>query len=196
MSSESSPNTRKIVETAVALFKKEGYDTVSIRRICEEAGVPRSSFYTVFSGKEDIITYILKRVKVDFEKILPEFIAAPNDLERIWLLTRAFMEQSVENGSEFVKAVFVQELKHHYGFFDLTSAFNEWLIPLLANCQAMSIVRNQGKPEELIPLQVNLAKALVFDWACTGGDFPLLETLRRQIEIFLDVAPEYQANRL
>ena len=130
---------------------------------------------------------------MDFQQILPEFIKVPNDLERIWLLTRAFMEGPTAYGPELTKAIYIQEMTRHCGFFQLASSFNDWLIPLLANCQAAGIVNNPGDPAERIPLQVNLAKALLFDWVCADGEFPLLETLRKQIECFLDVSPEYRA---
>lgn len=192
MSSETSKNTVKIVDTAMTLFQQVGYANVSIREICEKAGVPRSSFYTVFSGKADILAYRLRRVKQDFEKSLPNFIREPNDFERIWFLTDAFLKEAENIGPELTKAIFLIELEQSRGLFDLLTAFNEWLVQLLANCQSAGIVKNAGKPEEVIPVQLNLAIAVLFDWTRKGGSFPLRETVRNMIETFLDVRPEYR----
>lgn len=192
MSSETSKNTAKIVDAAMTLFQQAGYEAVSVREICEKAGVSRSSFYTVFSGKADILAYRLRSVKQDFEKSLPNFIREPNDFERIWFLTDAFLKEAENIGPELTRAIFLIELEQSCGLFDLLTAFNDWLIQLLANCQSAGIVKNPGKPETLIPVQLNLAIAVLFDWTRKNGSFPLRRTVRETIEIFLDVLPEYR----
>jgi len=82
MSSENSKNTDIIVNTAVRLFKEKGYENVSVQEICSEAGVSRSSFYAIFSGKSDIVVSMIDDVGLDFEKMLPSFIRAEYDLAR------------------------------------------------------------------------------------------------------------------
>lgn len=176
----------------MTLFQQAGYETVSVREICEKAGVSRSSFYTVFSGKADILAYRLRSVKQDFEKSLPNFIREPNDFERIWFLTDAFLKEAENIGPELTRAIFLIELEQSCGLFDLLTAFNDWLIQLLANCQSAGIVKNPEKPETLIPVQLNLAIAVLFDWTRKNGSFPLRRTVRETIEIFLDVLPEYR----
>ena len=42
------------------LFRENGYSGVTVRDICASSGVPSSSFYTVFSGKDDILVHVLK----------------------------------------------------------------------------------------------------------------------------------------
>ena len=44
-----------IFESALTLFKKKGFDQVSIREITDYAGTAKGSFYTYFSTKSDII---------------------------------------------------------------------------------------------------------------------------------------------
>ena len=48
-------NTRladTITQAAVALFHERGFDEVAVNDICREAGIARSSFYRIFSGKK------------------------------------------------------------------------------------------------------------------------------------------------
>lgn len=114
-------------------------------------------------------------------------------IRRLPVINLVYIARPLEYGAELTKVIFMLDLTQNYGFFGMASGFNDWLIPLLSNCQAAGIVRNTSDARELIPMQVNLAKALVFDWACANGDFPLLDTMRRQIEILLDLAPEYRS---
>lgn len=59
MPNANSKNMKLIVDTAISLFKEHGYQNVSVNEICKSANIPRSSFYTIFSGKKDIINYVL-----------------------------------------------------------------------------------------------------------------------------------------
>lgn len=78
------------------------------------------------------------------------------------------------------------------GLFGLLENFNDWLIQLTTNCQKQGIVRNKTTSTALVPMQLNLAKAYLFEWVYANGAFPLQDTVRRGIETFLDVAPEYR----
>ncbi len=118
---------------------------------------------------------------------------SPNDFERIWFLTDAFLIRAIESGPELCKAYFILELQHSCELFDILESFNDWIALLIANCQASGIAGIKGKPAELVPIQLNLAKAILFDWVRTDDSFPLGETVRRNIEVFLDIKPQYRA---
>ena len=53
---ESSGNHKKaIIEVAKELISKDGYNKISVDRICKAAGVAKGSFYIHYKSKEDII---------------------------------------------------------------------------------------------------------------------------------------------
>lgn len=49
----------KILDAAIDLFSKEGYDNISIKQIADEVGITKSSIYTHYSKKEDILDSVL-----------------------------------------------------------------------------------------------------------------------------------------
>lgn len=49
----------KIFDTALDLFSKKGYDSVSVRTIASEVGIKESSIYNHYSSKKDILMSIL-----------------------------------------------------------------------------------------------------------------------------------------
>ncbi|MDL2246804.1 TetR/AcrR family transcriptional regulator [Methanobrevibacter sp. OttesenSCG-928-K11] len=49
----------RILDVAIDLFSKEGYGNVSIKQIADEVGITKSSIYTHYSKKEDILDSIL-----------------------------------------------------------------------------------------------------------------------------------------
>ena len=75
----------QIIQTAMVLFRKQGYHKTTMREICEASKVNRGSFYDYFESKEDILVYLYKQMMYqdgDFEKVLPkEKISKWDDLE-------------------------------------------------------------------------------------------------------------------
>lgn len=194
MSDKTVKSKEKISAAAMELFAKKGYDEVTVKDICASCGIPRSSFYLSFSGKADILAYALQSVKDNFQQSMPDFIRAQNDFERIWFLTDAYLKTAVAFGADISKQYFILELKGISGLFSLLESFNDWLIQLAANCQKQGIVRNKTDPALLVPMQLSIAKSHLFDWVCCDGAFPLRLTVRKSLEVFLDVAPEYRSD--
>ena len=70
----------KIFQAAKRILQKQGYEQLSIKNICEEAGVSNGSFYHHFKTKDDILSYyieielqkqyIVREVFLSFLKIL------------------------------------------------------------------------------------------------------------------------------
>ena len=50
----------KIFRAAKHILKKEGYEGLSIKNICEEAGVSNGSFYHHFKTKDDLLSYYIE----------------------------------------------------------------------------------------------------------------------------------------
>ena len=50
----------KIVQSAISVFARKGYDYTTMEDIAKETGVSKSAIYTYFQSKEDILTEILK----------------------------------------------------------------------------------------------------------------------------------------
>ena len=48
---------RRIFNIAVELYKKKGYEKLSIRAICSEAGISIGSFYHYFSSNQELLSF-------------------------------------------------------------------------------------------------------------------------------------------
>lgn len=58
---------RRIVKCCEEELNRVCFDAVSINRIVKNAGISRGSFYTYFTGKEDLIGYILQQYRLMME---------------------------------------------------------------------------------------------------------------------------------
>lgn len=92
----------KIFDTALDLFSKKGYDSVSVRTIASEVGIKESSIYNHYSSKKDILMSILNY----FEEY---FKGNPLDDENIRRLLEENPEEFYHQGSEMFKQQIFEE---------------------------------------------------------------------------------------
>jgi len=67
---------QKILETAIQLFAKHGYDGTSIRKIAQTAGISQGLLYNYFSSKEQLLIEIMQQGMTYAEQ---SFLAIPMD---------------------------------------------------------------------------------------------------------------------
>lgn len=67
----------RIFQAAKTILQRQGYDRLSIKNICEEAGVSNGSFYHHFKTKDDLLSYYIE----EQPGINPDLLDAPEDPE-------------------------------------------------------------------------------------------------------------------
>ena len=69
----------KIFQAAKRILQKKGYEALSIKNICEEAGVSNGSFYHHFKTKDDLLSYYIE----DQPKIDPDLLELPDSVDGV-----------------------------------------------------------------------------------------------------------------
>lgn len=72
---KSKETKERIFQAAKQILKKKGYEELSIKNICEEAGVSNGSFYHHFKTKDDLLSYYIE----EQPSIRPELLALPQN---------------------------------------------------------------------------------------------------------------------
>ena len=67
----------RIFNAAKRILKKSGYEQLSIKNICEEAGVSNGSFYHHFKTKDDLLSYYIE----EQPSINPDLLDLPSAKE-------------------------------------------------------------------------------------------------------------------
>ena len=192
MSAANSKNTDKIVNASLKLFKEKGYANVSVSDISRAAGIPRSSFYSLFAGKDDVIIYMLEGMKGDYQQMLTQLASAKNDLERIWMIYDKYLMLTMDFGADLASTLMELELREKIGIFDFTEVLTPWLVTLVRNCQNLGYIRNQNSPENIVNLGMRIAIGAAYEWCRTDGGFNLRNKALSEHEILYDVPPEYR----
>lgn len=181
-----------IADTAMELFRKKGYESVSVNSICEQAGVSRVTFYSIFSNKDQIIGFILNDFQNQFKEDFSSFIAAENDFERVMILFNYYVELSERGGYQLMLELLKVELERSIGIMDAVYVFNDWFVKLIGNCQKSGIIRNKRNAAELVSLGIQVAISAQYEWCRRKGAFSYREKTRKDMEILYDVAPAYR----
>lgn len=186
----------KIFDTALDLFSKKGYDSVSVRTIASEVGIKESSIYNHYSSKKDILMSILNY----FEEY---FKGNPLDDENIRKLLEENPEEFYHQGSEMfkqqifeekilkiMKLIFVQmyqidEVKEFFlreilgGSTDFWSDVFEILIQ-------KNVIGSDCTPNKLAEMYFGFSMFKLWEIFLKYDDFP-----KAEIEIMFDEVEEY-----
>ena len=187
-----SKNTQAIVTATRELIKEMGYSQVGVRDICQRANVSRSSFYSVFGSKDDVIVYMIRALKDDAETVLNRFILAQNDLERIWHLYHTYLNVALEFGPDVMASLLFVDVQNSTGFLDQFYLYNDWFCTLVKNCQQKGIIRNQNDHRMLVHAAVYSAFGILLEWCRSKGGFDLREQAFTAHEAIYNVHPDYR----
>lgn len=70
---------QKILETVEAMVLREGSTELSVRAVCDEAGIARGTFYRYFSSKDDLLEGFSRHMREKFERKVGEVLETPAD---------------------------------------------------------------------------------------------------------------------
>ena len=174
----------KIFDTALDLFSKKGYDSVSVRTIASEVGIKESSIYNHYSSKKDILMSILNY----FEEY---FKGNPLDDENIRKLLEENPEEFYHQGSEmfkqqiFEEKIQIDEVKEFFlreilgGSTDFWSDVFEILIQ-------KNVIGSDCNPNKLAEMYFGFSMFKLWEIFLKYDDFP-----KAEIEIMFDEVEEY-----
>lgn len=189
---ERTKNADLITDAAFKLFKIQSIAKVSIGDICSEANITRSTFYRMFSGKNDLLIYKINVAKYDYEATLKTFAAQKNDFERMWKICDRFLVPIIGFGDNLTRELFKIDFETSLGLFELPDSMLGWHSELYVNCQKSGIIRSSTPADELVPLVCDLLTGICYEWCRSRGAFELRDRSRRAAEIVYDVAPQYR----
>ena len=177
----------KIFRAAKNILQKGGYETLSIKNICEEAGVSNGSFYHHFKTKDDLLSYYIE----EQPSIAPELLELPQNRveakEAIVGVYLNYVKYCRELGVEFIAGYYTPH--------------NQALNPTIRTERPYPIVTVQKYLEKAIEakaISMNLPvedvvtdiRMLVignaFEWAMTNGCADFERNIRRSISHYLD----------
>ena len=181
-------NTKKIIlQKSIELFRNEGFDNVSVERICSECGVSKGAFYHHFKAKNDLIAEYLMTVLPHHVTLIKDVIDIDDPKEQLWSLFLISVEYPLMMGHDLVKQLWLSELASGS---DLLTPFviytsgslreqNELILKVIEICQRAGVINTDYSPDDLLFSYVSALMGLSVSWASKKGGFDFKKELRR-----------------
>lgn len=179
----------RIFNAAKQILQKQGYEELSIKNICEEAGVSNGSFYHHFKTKDDLLSYYIE----EQPGINPDLLDLPSDEED----TRKTIICVYLNYVRYCQALGVEFMANYY------TPKNQSLNPLirterpypiitvhnyLKKCIDAGVIKLNYPLEEVTTDIRMLVIGNVFEWCLKNGNTDFEGNMRRSLEIYLNGA--------
>lgn len=184
---KSKETKERIFQAAKRILQKSCYEELSIKNICEEAGVSNGSFYHHFKTKDDLLSYYIE----DQPSIDPDRLELPKNKED----AKETIIHVYLNYVKYCKELGVEFMAGYY------TPHNQALNPTIRTERPYPIVTVQHYLERALEanaIQLNLkieeittdirmiVIGNVFEWAMRNGDADFEGNMRRSLSHYLD----------
>lgn len=177
----------RIFNAAKRILKKSGYEQLSIKNICEEAGVSNGSFYHHFKTKDDLLSYYIE----EQPSINPDLLDLPSSKEE----ARETIVYVYLNYVRYCRELGVEFMANYY------TPKNQSLNPLIRTERPYPIITVHNYLQKCIDAGIiTLSDSLehittdirmivvgnVFEWCLKNGDADFEGNMRRCLENYLN----------
>ena len=177
----------KIFRAAKHILQKQGYEQLSIKNICEEAGVSNGSFYHHFKTKDDLLSYYIE----EQPSINPDLLDMPRNAAE----AKAAIIQVYLNYVHYCQELGVEFMSNYY------TPKNQSLNPLIRTERPYPIVTVHNYLQKAIDADIikpdldledittdirMIVLGNVFEWCLKSGEADFEGNMRRTLRIYLD----------
>lgn len=160
-----SKSADKILNTAEYLFNRESFSSVGVDLIRDESGCSKTTLYTYFKNKQQLVIEVLKARDLRFRDSLKHCVGETVDVEalnRIYDWHIDWFEQDHFKGCLFVRAA-GEATEDHQDILMITKAHKQWLYGFIS-----SKVKHLKQPEAVIELCYNFLESLISRFLIEG----------------------------
>lgn len=184
---KSKETKEKIFQAAKRILQKNGYENLSIKNICEEAGVSNGSFYHHFKTKDDLLSYYIE----DQPSMAPDLLDTPANAEEAkFAIVGVYL-----NYAKYCKELGVDFIAGYYT--PRNQALNPTIrterpYPIvtvqhyLETAASANVIRTKLSIEEIVTDIRMLVIGNVFEWAMTNGQADFERNIKRSLSHYLD----------
>ena len=184
----------RIYDAAWHLISEDGFDKVSVDRICERAGVAKGSFYHHFKSKADLIVEGYSLCDEYFEKQVEGRLTASDAPGRIVEFVAHQMRYATRMGLDLIRQVYKSQLENGTRFFVSSErSLPRILKAVVAEGQAAGQLRRDVDADYIAGYVLRFSRGTIYDWCLREGAYDLeavaTEACRRFLPAFEPIKP-------
>ena len=184
---KSKETKEKIFQAAKKILQKKGYEELSIKNICEEAGVSNGSFYHHFKTKDDLLSYYIE----EQPNINPDLLDVPQNADEV----KSAIVYVYLNYVHYCQELGVEFMANYY------TPKNQSLNPLIRTerpypivtvhnyiqkCIDAGIIKPNQNIEDITTDIRMIVIGNVFEWCLKEGNADFEGNMKRSLEAYLN----------
>lgn len=176
----------RIIETALSLFRDKGTQNVSVRDICEAAGITRSAFYYHFKEKDEIFKDFYLIPDQFIQENLPSILSLKGFIEQFYAIYDIYYELTIKYGPDVLsQAYYCSMNKGAQTLSPKNIAAFPIYVSLLEQAQAVGEIANLSPAAQLAENAIYLGVGLSVAWCGKNGAFDVVAETHRAFDTLL-----------
>ncbi len=117
--------TGKIMEAALKIYREEGFESISMRKIARESGLAVGTVYNRFEDKDDLLTQLLANDIERIKTIMMETVFGRDAEAALRELIRSFVENMMSESRSIIKYMLDNKSRRDFSEQILFGASNQ-----------------------------------------------------------------------
>lgn len=181
----------RIVSTAIGLFARHGFESVTVDHIAEVADIGKGTVYNYFQTKEDIVVAYMVEIERKVQARIPAFTASKRPLESILVEFIRFQLRLKKPYHKFVRVFLAQMFARTAEFMpymvEMQRVIDLPLEKLFQDLQSRKLICSDLDMPVLINVFKTIHLGISALWAVEGPPFRGTEqVLEQEIRLFCE----------
>lgn len=159
----------RIVEVTKPLIIQEGYENLTIREICDNAGITTGMFYRHFVSKDDVLTFCYMQDLAEVLSNIDDQLAGFDLPDQLITLVTTIFTINKKFGPASVYMFINRNTASTSGSFQMRGIFREKTLEIIENAVADGYQLSTDRtPDKIFNDISTIMKGLTSDWYMTG----------------------------
>ena len=175
---------RNILQAALTLMRERGFDKVSIRDICKQAGITTGAFYHHFPSKESLLNKGFAPLD-DYMEAALRGHEADEPAERLGHILSAYARFLEEEGGELTGRYYVRRITDPTTQSMDSSRYTlRAMVECFRQAQREGILASGRSPEWVADFCYRHFRGVVIDWVLHNYSYRLLPKMEEDYQLF------------
>ncbi|WP_326513217.1 TetR/AcrR family transcriptional regulator [Clostridium intestinale] len=180
-----------ILVKAIELFKKNGFDNVTINEICENCSITKRTFYYHYDSKKTLLLDYFSLVDEDIETTLKDIDNEKTWLDKCWRVKQIHASGIANLNADILKNLIkidMEQQNHMFSFslndFDPNlKRLRQMVIEYTRKAQEAGEIDADTSAEDLSYCFASAFLGLAVHWSSTGGNYDLVEASKKYFDL-------------
>jgi AcrR family transcriptional regulator len=189
---------RKLVQTAIELFARDGFDKVTVDDICRKVGVTKGAFYNHFKSKDEVILEEFKVMDDHYLQVERRLASLDDPLEKLRVFHLEAIKLMADMGVTLMKVVYHSQIAPHMRqpYLDNRDrALYRITHDIVREGQEKGFIPPQYPPEYLASILINAFRGQIYHWCLSNGGFDLVKQCSDMAELLIECFRAYRESQ-